>query len=136
MVLVDTSVWSLLLRRRRASLSRDEVRIREALGALLGQKKCRIAGPIRQELLTGIRDLNQYELLRTHLRALPDATLDEGDYEEAAAISNRCRSRGVATTPTDCLLVAVAARREWELFTRDKDFDAINRVVPLKLYRL
>jgi hypothetical protein len=46
-------------------------------------------GPIRQELLSGIKDKAQFELLREHLRAFPDLELDTDDYEAAASAFHR-----------------------------------------------
>jgi hypothetical protein len=58
-------------------------------------------GPVRQEILSGIRDLAQFNLLRDALRAFPDLPLNADDYEQAAAFFNRCRSLGVQGTHID-----------------------------------
>ena len=54
-VLVDTSVWSLSLRRSSTKRSEQERVIVAELGALVEDGRAAIIGPVRQELLSGIR---------------------------------------------------------------------------------
>ena len=93
-----------------------------------------IVGPVRQELLSGIRDEAVFERLREQLRAFDDEALSEDDYEEAARIGNRCRSVGVAGSAVDFLVCAAAERRGLAVFTSDADFERYSRVVPLTLH--
>jgi hypothetical protein len=130
-VLVDTSVWSLALRRARPTDS-DVV---AELAALIERGLALMMGPIRQELLSGIRSPRQFETLRDHLRAFPDLALHGADYEEAATFFNRCRARGVQGSTTDLLTCAVAARRRLAIFTADQDFVAFARVLPIRLHQ-
>jgi predicted nucleic acid-binding protein len=130
-VLVDTSVWSLALRRKAAHAG-DEAR---ALAELIREGRVLMIGPVRQELLSGIRDKAQFDALREHLRAFPDEPLHEPDFEQAAACYNRCREGGVQGLNTDFLLCAVALRRKIPVFTTDKDFDRYAVVLGLQLYR-
>jgi predicted nucleic acid-binding protein len=62
---------------------------------LLNQGLVQIIGPIRQELLSGIREQSQFERVREHLRRFPDLQITTDDYEEAASFYNRCRSKGI-----------------------------------------
>lgn len=133
-VLVDTSIWSLALRRSRAQISYAEKRITSALHDFIQDGRARLIGAIRQELLSGIRDPAQFEQLKTYLRAFPDEPLSTDDYEEAARWSNQCRSGGVAGSGTDFLICATAIARGWQIFTRDDDFQRYARVIPLKLF--
>jgi len=133
-VLVDTSIWSLAFRRSRAQISQAEARITSDLGDLIQDGRVRLIGSIRQELLSGIRDADQFNRLTTDLRAFADEPVSTDDYEEAAQWSNRCRARGVAGSGTDFLLCAVAIARGWRIFTRDGDFQTYARIIPLKLF--
>ena len=90
-------------------------------------------GPIRQELLSGIREGSQFRRIREHLREFPNAGVDSTDYEEAARISNLCRQRGIAATGVNMLLCAVARRYNWEIFTTDRDFIHYAQVVPVQM---
>ncbi len=129
-VLIDTSVWSLALRRAKPT-SVDIVR---QLTSLVEQGLVAMIGPIRQELLSGVRHAPQFTKLRDHLRAFPDIRLDHLDHEEAATYFNRCRAKGVQGSNTDFLIAAVAARYELEIFTTDRDFLELARLLPIKLY--
>lgn len=133
-VLVDTSVWSLALRRRTANRSRPEELLVAELSALIREGRACILGLIRQELLSGIRTTHQYETLRNHLRAFPDEPLQTTDHEEAAKLSNLCRSKGIATSIVDILLCAVAYRRQWSILSTDPDFASYSRILPIALH--
>lgn len=133
-VLVDTSIWSLALRRSRAQLSDVENTITSELRDFIQDDRARIIGSIRQELLSGIRDPAQFERIKTYLRSFPDERSSADDYEQAARLSNQCRSRGIAGSGTDFLICAIAIGRGWPIFTRDDDFQTYARVLPIKLY--
>jgi predicted nucleic acid-binding protein len=91
-------------------------------------------GPIRQEILSGVREASQYERLRENLRAFPDESLTVSDYELAAKFSNRCRSAGIAGSSVDFLICAVASSRKWAIFTFDSDFEAYRRILGIALH--
>lgn len=130
-VLVDTSVWSLALRRH--SPDREESIVRE-LGRLVAGFQVAMIGPIRQELLSGIREDRQYLALREKLRAFPDLRLDTADFETAARFFNKCRAGGVQGSNTDFLLCAVSHLRDMPVFTTDKDFHSYSRTLGIKLH--
>lgn len=129
-VLVDTSVWSLALRRARPS---DSPVVRE-LAELIRERRVVMVGPVRQEILSGVRDPRQFRHLRNHLRAFPDVVAGTADFEAAAHVYNRCRAAGIQGSNTDCLICALALARGFAVFTTDADFRAYRRVVPLVLH--
>lgn len=133
-VLVDTCVWSLALRRPRQQLSGAEVERVAALSEQIRDGRVRLIGPIRQELLSGIREPAQFEKLRDQLRAFPDEPLTVGDYEQAAHWSNECRRRGVAGSGVDFLICSVVVARGWRIFTTDADFRTLAQVIPIRLW--
>lgn len=132
-VLVDTSVWSLILRRR--VRSRDDA-IADELERLIVTYRVIMIGPIRQELLSGIRTHEQYERLREKLRAFPDLRLHSEDYELAAQFFNQCRGRGVQGSNTDFLICAVAVRRDKSVFSTDRDFESYERILQVRRHRV
>ena len=95
-VLVDTSVWSLTLRRPVAKRSANENLIAERLAELVEDGRAAIMGVIRQEVLTGIRTPEAYRKLRLVLREFPDEPLETEDFELAAEFADTCLSAGVA----------------------------------------
>jgi predicted nucleic acid-binding protein len=130
-VLVDTSVWSAALRRR-TSASNEEVT--SALASLVEDGRVVTIGPIRQELLSGIKERAQFGRLREHLRAFPDTELTTDDYEEAAGFFNACRVKGIQGSNTDFLICAIAARNQFSIFTTDGDFVRFAEILPISLY--
>ena len=132
--LVDTSVWSLVLRRRTGRLSTGQQAIRSEVNQLITQGQVGMIGPIRQELLSGISDLSLYARLRDRLRAFEDSPLVAEDYEDAAAVNNRCRSAGVSGSHIDFLICAAGMRRDWPILTIDRDFERYAKIVPIRLH--
>jgi predicted nucleic acid-binding protein len=133
-VLVDTSVWSLALRRKHETLGSPERLLVMELSELIREGRVRVIGLVRQELLSGIKSNEQYERLRLYLRAFPNELIDTLDYEEAAMASNRCRAKGIAISIVDVLLCTVTVRRDWTIFTTDPDFSHYARVLPLSIH--
>ncbi|MEZ4296652.1 MAG: PIN domain-containing protein [Polyangiaceae bacterium] len=129
-VLVDTSVWSLVLRREAPERGANEQELRE----LLREGRVVMMGAIRQELLSGIRAESQFKHVRGRLRAFGDIGLQREDYEEAAACFTKCRSAGVQGGSVDFLICAVALRRKLAIFTLDVDFEHYSRILGLTLH--
>ena|SRR5271165_376489 len=119
-LLADTSVWSLALRRRRtATLSADEKRLVAVLTEAVRDGRVVMIGPMRQEILSGIKEQAQFDKLRTTLAAFRDETIDTPDNEDAARLYNICRTQGVQCGPVDILICAVAVRRKWSVLAND-----------------
>ena len=134
MVLVDTPVWSLSLRRRAIDLSLGDKLITQNLFNLVRQKRVKLLGTTRQEVLSGMRDESQFLRIRDHLRGFRDVDLDVHDYEGAAQASNRCSRRGIAGSHADFLMCTVALRYGWQIFSTDRDFQRYSGVIPIQLY--
>lgn len=136
MVLVNTPVWSLALRRRVVDLSEVELRITEGLNQLVRMGRVQLLGTTRQEVLSGIREGTQFQRIRVHLRSFEDVLLTADDYEEAARMSNRCKRSGIASSAADMLICAVSDRRRWQILSTDRDFAHYGRVLGLRLHSL
>src|SRR5262249_15481374 len=133
MVLVDTPVWSLSLRRRAVDLSVDDRRLTQTLYQLIERGQIRLLGSTRQEVLSGIREESVFQRIREHLGDFPDVAIDKHDYEEAARISNLGRRAGIAGSAIDMLMCSVSLRHGWEIFTTDRDFVQYQRIVRIRL---
>ena len=129
-VLVDTSVWSLAL--RRSAVADDAVVVE--LRNLIADNRAQLIGPIRQEILSGVREPQQFERLREHLAAFPDLPLFEDDYVQASRYFNACRAKGILGSNTDFLIAAVSADRRMPIFTTDRDFDRYQAILPIQLH--
>lgn len=91
-------------------------------------------GAIRQEILSGIRNPDQFNRLRDTLRAFPDIELYSEDYEKAADFFNICRQKGIQGSNTDYLICAVASRCNSLIFTTDRDFQNFQPYIPVRLF--
>ena len=129
-VLVDTSVWSLALRRAKE----DNQQIALRFASLIRESRVAIIGPIRQEILSGIKTTEQYEKLKMHLRAFADIPLAYEEFEFAAELYNRCRKRGIQGSHTDFLLCSVSIRHQLSIFTLDNDFTFYAKHCPIQLF--
>jgi predicted nucleic acid-binding protein len=130
-VLVDTSVWSLALRRDKPAESPVVAELIE----LIREVRAQMIGPVRQELLSGIRSQVQFRKLRNHLRAFPDLEVKTADYETAADFFNLCRGKGIQGSNTDFLICAIAARHKIPIFTTDEDLTLFQPYLPITLHR-
>ena len=127
-VIVDTSVWSLALRRHQ----KDGL-IANKLRDFIEDGRVVVLGAVRQEILSGIKYQEQFDKLKDNLRAFPDLFLNTEDYELAADYFNVCRRNGIQGANTDFLICATANRRNYEIFTTDKDFISFSQYLPIIL---
>jgi predicted nucleic acid-binding protein len=130
-VLVDTSVWSLVLRRK-VSLESPHSKI---LSDLIADGRVALLGVVRQEILSGVRSPEQFKMLKEKLRAFPDLNLEIEDYETAAEFFNVCMHKGAQGGDIDFLICASAYRRNFQILTADNDFDRYAQHVPIKLLK-
>jgi predicted nucleic acid-binding protein len=129
-VIVDTSVWSLALRRNTLDDTADVI---NSFRDLITNGRVVFLGSIRQEILSGIRHIEQFTKLRDYLRAFPNLELTTADYELAAEFFNTCRSNGVQGSNTDFLICAAAVNRGYSILTTDKDFENFKVHIPVML---
>ena len=131
-ILVDTSIWSLALRRN------NQKSIENALvsqfSELINETRVRIIGPIRQELLSGITEERQFQKLKSHLEAFDDLPIISKNYERAAEMHNQCRRKGISGGHIDFLICSVAEYYQLSIFTNDKDFIYYSKHLPITLY--
>ena len=124
MVLVDTSIWSLALRRSSTG-EQDEV---IELANLIRGRRVQMIGPIRQEILSGVKYAAQFDRLERRLNSFPDLPLVTDDYVRAAQFFNRCRANGVQGSNTDFLICAVSVRSASAILRRIKISASLPRI--------
>lgn len=129
-IIVDTCIWSLALRRRNP-IDNHAVNILEEL---IKESRVQMVGPIRQELLSGIKSEKQFNRISEILKAFPDLPLESSDYESAARFFNLCRRKGVQGSNTDFLICAVAVRHGMQIFTNDNDFSQYRNFLKIELF--
>ena len=135
-VLVDTSVWSVALRRRTSGELRvvEQAAVQE-LSTLIEEARACMAGCIRQEVLSGIASATQFDRLRDKLGAFDDLAAEPPTYEAAARFFNLCRARGVQGSHIDFLICALADEHQVPIFALDADFARYAEVCGLQLHR-
>ena len=130
-VIVDTSIWSLALRRGKIP---DKSLLVE-LETLISDYRVQLIGPIRQELLSGIKSDEQFDKLKQYLSSFPDYHIQTEDFVLAAKFYNQCRKKGIQGSNTDFLICAIAVNNNWQIYTLDQDFSHFEKVLPIKLYQ-
>jgi predicted nucleic acid-binding protein len=133
-VLVDTSIWSLAFRRKEIPETGEEQNRLRELKELISETRAIMIGPIRQEILSGISNLAQFEQLKEKLKAFENYPIILTDYELAAGYYNHCRKNGIQGSHIDFLICAVAKRNKMAIFTSDNDFQNYSGVLELNLH--
>lgn len=129
MLLVDTSVWIEVLRKP-AGIQLDEVGAIEEIVTCL---------PVVQEVLQGFLDDRAYRIARDSMLSFPivESPLEADAFIEAADLYRTARRAGVTIrTGFDCLIAVCALRHGLTVVHRDRDFDALARVSPLRSRRI
>jgi predicted nucleic acid-binding protein len=127
-LLVDTSVWSLLLRRDRP---RDVPEVRALVAALNNGERILSTGLILQELLQGFSGPKATSQIIKRFAPFALLAPDRQDHIFAAAIRNRCRKRGVQAGTINALIAQLCIRHELVLLTTDAVFTHIARHTSL-----
>ena len=135
MILLDTSVLSRVF--RRAPPGPAEGALERRLAALMARgAPLGLPGIVLQEVLSGIRAEKQFaDLERRLLTSFAIVHPSTADYVEAARLRNRCAAKGLNVSGTDCLISTMAIAADHQLLAVDRDFEAIAKLEPLRLWR-
>jgi predicted nucleic acid-binding protein len=132
-VLVDTSVWSLALRRGEPDPGPEVAYLAECLAQ---GREVLTTGLILQEILQGFHGPRQETRIIAKLSALACVTPNRDDHIAAARLRNQCRRKGIQVGTIDALIAQLCIRHELELLTTDHDFQRIARVAPLRVVQV
>jgi len=122
-LVVDTSVWSLVLRRPQVEENNPFVQVFRAY--VMREDGLVLIGNILQELLDGVKSSRDFHRLLTVLEPFPLLELTREIYVEAAQLRNTCRSKCVQASPIDFLISAACIEHGFPLLTADRDFTHI-----------
>lgn len=131
-VLVDTSIWSLALRKK--VKNEYEQQIVSILNELINTNSVRIIGAIRQEILSGIPSQDLFNRLSKSLATFQDLTVDTNIHIKAAECFNICRRNGVQGSHIDFLICATSFCYNIPIFTLDKDFMNYSQYVNINIF--
>ena len=129
---VDTSVWSLALRRDGSLSASEVIALRNALE---GGEAVVTTGLVLQELLQGFAGPRARSEIIERFGALPLLSPDRQDYIEAAELRNRCRRAGVQIGTIDAIIAQICLRHDLTLLTADNDFTRTAKHSALRLWR-
>jgi predicted nucleic acid-binding protein len=129
---VDTSVWSLALRR---DGERQEPEVAFLARALDTGEEIITTGLVLQELLQGFHGARQRDRIAERFAALPLLVPDRTDHIEAADLRNRCRRRGLQIGTIDALFAALCIRHHLLLLTTDRDSARVAEREALEVWR-
>lgn len=133
MFVIDTSVWSRALRRRRSSDSESaEAALIRRL--VLEDEPIGLPGIVLQELLSGVRTKKEFERLRKVLDPFSVLLATEDSHLLAASLFNTCKSNGLNVSPTDVLIAATAIQCGGTLITADNDFRRMAEHIDLAIH--
>ncbi len=129
-VLVDTCIWSAVLRHKN-----PDATLIKKMKDLINDGRVGIVGPIRQELLSGVHNLKQFNHLKEILSSFEDIPLKTKHFVTAAEFSNTCRAKGIQGSTIDFLICAVAHLENLKIFTTDKDFEHYKKYLSIQLIK-
>jgi hypothetical protein len=124
-ILVDTSVWIEVFRARTPLDLEAIVDFDDIVTCL----------PVIQEVLQGFPSERAFRTARESILALPrvESPLSEAVVLEAVDLYRAARRVGrTVRSSVDCLIAACALRHDLEVIHRDRDFDALAQVAPLR----
>jgi predicted nucleic acid-binding protein len=91
--------------------------------------------PVVMEVTAGATDDEHAFELRELLADARTIQVHAWHFEDAAAIHRMCRKEGITVrSMIDCLIASVALSEDVEVLHHDRDFNAIARVVPLRIH--
>jgi len=129
---VDTSVWSLALRRDAPETVPQVTALADGLGA---GETILTTGLVLQELLQGFAGPKARSQILERFSAVPLLVPDRDDHVQAAALRNACRRAGVQAGTIDALIAQLCIRHGLTLLSTDRDFENIARHTPLEVWR-
>jgi predicted nucleic acid-binding protein len=129
---VDTSVWSLALRRDVPVKSPQVEALKQALG---NGGQIVATGIVLQELLQGFSGPKAVASIIERFSAIPFVTPDRADHISAAELRNTCRRNGVQVGTIDALLAQLCIRHDLTMLSTDKDFSNIEKLASLKMWK-
>jgi len=128
---VDTSVWSLALRRDVPQSQPEVAFLRRALQSAV---PVFTTGLVLQELLQGFRGPKSRDAIVSRFSALPFLVPDRDDHTRAAELHGACRRKGFQVGTIDALFAELCLRYELTMLSTDDDFRRVARVRPLSVW--
>ena len=126
MTAVDSTVLIDVLRDRTG-------RSRRKLEARLGETEFVLTPFTHFEVMKGCKDTRHWDRIARHLEAHHTLPVSDRTWEHAARIAFDARKKGLMIRSSiDCLIAQVAIEHDRLLLHKDRDFERISMITPLK----
>jgi predicted nucleic acid-binding protein len=123
-VLIDTSLWIEILR---------DPTVADAVRAAIDEDDVVLSRFVQLELLQGARSEAEWALLSAHLDTQLYLEMGPTDWSEAARLYFDARRAGrTIRSPIDCCIAQLAITHDALLLHRDRDFDSLAALAPLR----
>jgi predicted nucleic acid-binding protein len=113
-VIVDTCIW--------IDYFKGVPKIKEDVATLISEHSLCLCGIVIYELLQGIKDAKEKEMVKSDLDAFPYLAMNRSTWERVA---NLLRHEGIAIPSSDLILASLATENRCKVFTQDTHFDKI-----------
>jgi predicted nucleic acid-binding protein len=130
-IFVDTTVWSLALRRDAVV---DVAEVKALKNALADGTQIITTGLVLQELLQGFSGPKAKAEIINRFAAIPFVSPDRTDHIAAAELRNVCRRSGVQVGTIDAILAQLCIRHDLTLLTTDNDFRHMAKHCALRVW--
>lgn len=128
MTVPDTVIWSLFLRRKKPNSN-----VKKVFLELIENRQIGLFGVIKQEILSGIQDPEQFDFVAAELASFPTIFASDADHVTAAKCFNICRAAGIQGSHIDFLIVAMSMNYKCRILTSDKDFGYYRKCLTFDL---
>jgi predicted nucleic acid-binding protein len=122
MILIDTSSWIHQMRER------GDLEVRQRVVTLLATGLAAWCALVRLELWAGVHDEKERKVLREYEQVIPELDITSEVWDEACALSNRCRKAGKTAPNTDYLIAACARHHKVSVESADAHFTFLMKL--------
>ena len=126
LVLADTSVWIDFFSLPGSPFAKE-------LDSYLENNLVCTMDPVIAEILSGCRSEKHFRKLNNYLQALPKISPPNDIWEKIALSRFKLARKGHQVGIPDLLIAVTASEHQRLLFTKDQQFKAISKVIPLEL---
>lgn len=128
MVLVDSSVWIEAIRRQ------GDLAVKVALEGLLEEYEAAWCGPVKLEVLGGVRQ-EERRKLEFWFDVVPYREMRDAHWDAAKKNAWRLRDRGLTVPWNDVLIATLAVEWKMRIYAHGKHFEAMAPVLGFTPYQ-
>jgi len=127
MVLVDSSCWI------EASRKNGRIEVKAAIKGLLDEFLALLCGPVEMEVLGGARK-SERSIMQRYFDILPYRASDHKIWRQAVLTGWKLRDAGLTVPWNDTIIATIAVEYGYRVYSIDKHFPAMAKVLEFALY--